>query len=94
MGDHPRLPRLRSAGPDAPLATTTLPHPGGVVDQSTESFARVRGQKPRRQESRSMFRETPAPTTESDLEDHSMRLVEYAMAIVAVVAAGILAFLR
>ena len=41
-----------------------------------------------------MLRDIPAPTSESDLEDHSMRIVEYAMAIVAVVAAGILALLR
>jgi hypothetical protein len=41
-----------------------------------------------------MFRDTTAPTPESDLEDHSMRIVEYAMAILAVVAAGVLALLR
>lgn len=41
-----------------------------------------------------MFRQTALPTTESDVEDHSMRVVEYAMALVAVVTAGILALLR
>lgn len=41
-----------------------------------------------------MFRQTALPTPESDLEDHSMRVVEYAMALVAVVTAGILALLR
>lgn len=34
------------------------------------------------------------PPPESDVDDRSMRLVEYAMAIVAVVAAGVLAFIR
>jgi hypothetical protein len=41
-----------------------------------------------------MIRQTALPTTESDVEDRSMRLVEYVMAIVAVLAAGILAFIR
>ena len=41
-----------------------------------------------------MFRDTTAATPESDLEDRSMRFVEYTMAIVAVVAAGVLALLR
>ena len=33
-------------------------------------------------------------TQEADVEDHSMRLVEYAMAFIAVLAAGIMAFIR
>jgi hypothetical protein len=41
-----------------------------------------------------MIRQTALPTTESDVEDHSMRVVEYAMALVAVLTAGILALLR
>jgi hypothetical protein len=41
-----------------------------------------------------MFRDTTSPASESEIEDRSMRIVEYAMAIVAAVAAGILAFLR
>ena len=41
-----------------------------------------------------MFRQTALPTTETDSEDHSMRVVEWAMALVAVVTAGILALLR
>jgi hypothetical protein len=41
-----------------------------------------------------MIRQTGLQSTESDVDDGSMRLVEYAMAIVAVVAAGILAFIR
>ena len=41
-----------------------------------------------------MIRRATLPTTESDVEDRSMRLAEYAMAIVAVLVAGILAFIR
>ncbi|HUQ77590.1 MAG TPA: hypothetical protein VM427_01790 [Patescibacteria group bacterium] len=41
-----------------------------------------------------MFRQTALPTTESDVEDHSMRVVEWAMALVAVVTAGILTLVR
>jgi hypothetical protein len=41
-----------------------------------------------------MMRQTALPIVESDVEDRSMRVVEYAMAVVAVVAAGILAILR
>lgn len=41
-----------------------------------------------------MFRQTALPTTESDVHDHSMRVVEWAMALIAVVTAGILALVR
>jgi hypothetical protein len=41
-----------------------------------------------------MIRQTGLPMPEADVEDHSMRLVEYAMAFIAVLAAGILAFIR
>ena len=41
-----------------------------------------------------MFRQTALTTTESDVEDHSMRVVEWAMALIAVVTAGILALVR
>ena len=41
-----------------------------------------------------MIRQTPMTTTESDVEDRSMRVVEYVLALVAAVAAGVLAFLR
>lgn len=41
-----------------------------------------------------MFRQTALPTTESDVEDHSMRVVEWAMALIAVLTAGILALVR
>lgn len=41
-----------------------------------------------------MIRQTTLPTTESDVEDRSMRLVEWGMALVAVLAAGVLAFIR
>jgi len=42
----------------------------------------------------SMIRQAPMTTTDSDVEDRSMRVVEYVMAIIAVVAAGVLAFIR
>jgi len=40
-----------------------------------------------------MIRQTPIPT-ESELDDGSMRVVEYVMALIAMVAAGVLAFYR
>ena len=42
----------------------------------------------------SMIRQAPIMTTESEIDDRSMRVVEYVMAIIAVVAAGVLAFIR
>lgn len=41
-----------------------------------------------------MFRQAALPNTESDVEDHSMRVVEWAMALVAVATAGILALVH
>ena len=41
-----------------------------------------------------MIRQTELPATEDDVEELSMRFVEYAVAFVAVLAAGILAFIR
>ena len=41
-----------------------------------------------------MIRRDALPTTESDVNDHSMRIVEYAMAFVAVLVAGVLALVR
>ena len=42
-----------------------------------------------------MIRETMvATTTDTEIEDRSMRLVEWAMALVAAIAAGVLAFIR
>ena len=41
-----------------------------------------------------MLRDTTITTTEVDVEDRSMRVVEYVMALIAAVAAGILAFVR
>ena len=41
-----------------------------------------------------MIRQTALPPTESGVEDRSMRVVEYALAVVAVLAAGALALLR
>jgi hypothetical protein len=41
-----------------------------------------------------MIRPTVLPAPKSDVEDHSMRIVEYAMALIALATAAILAFLR
>jgi hypothetical protein len=41
-----------------------------------------------------MIRQTGLQTTETNVEDRSMRVVEYAMAVVALLAAGVLAFIR
>lgn len=41
-----------------------------------------------------MIGRSELPATESEVEERSMRFVEYAVAIVAVLAAGILAFIR
>jgi hypothetical protein len=41
-----------------------------------------------------MFQDSVASNPERDLEDRSMRIVEYAMAIAALVVAGLLAVLR
>jgi hypothetical protein len=41
-----------------------------------------------------MIRQGPLATTEPDIDDRSMRVVEYVMAFVAVLVAGVLAFVR
>ncbi|HET9614632.1 MAG TPA: hypothetical protein VFP22_07455 [Candidatus Limnocylindrales bacterium] len=41
-----------------------------------------------------MIRQAPIPTSETDVDDRSMRFVEYALALVAVLAAGVLALFR
>jgi hypothetical protein len=41
-----------------------------------------------------MIRQTGLPIPETEAEDRSMRLIEYALAVIAVLAAGILAFIR
>jgi hypothetical protein len=41
-----------------------------------------------------MIRQTEPLATESEVEERSMRFVEYAVAFIAVLAAGILAFIR
>jgi hypothetical protein len=41
-----------------------------------------------------MIRQTGHHSTETDVEEPSMRWVEYALAFVAVLAAGILTFIR
>jgi hypothetical protein len=68
---------------------------GGVVDEDLPGpAARLAHRVPRRQEARSMIRQTGVSSPESDAEDRSMRFVEYPLALVAVLAAGILAFIR
>jgi len=41
-----------------------------------------------------MIRQAGLPMPETEVEDRSMRLVEYVLAFIAVLAAGILAFIR
>jgi hypothetical protein len=41
-----------------------------------------------------MIRQTGLQPGETDVEDRSMRLVEYALAFVALISAGVLAFIH
>ena len=41
-----------------------------------------------------MIRQAPMTTADTDVEDRSMRVVEYVLAFLAMVAAGVLAFVR
>jgi hypothetical protein len=41
-----------------------------------------------------MIRQTMVTATDTDVDDRSMRLVEWALALVAAIAAGVLAFIR
>jgi hypothetical protein len=41
-----------------------------------------------------MIHQTTVATTDTEVEDRSMRVVEWTMALIAAVAAGILAFIR
>jgi hypothetical protein len=69
----------------APLTSTPLDHTGAA---SAKLHRRTEPQMIRNQ----AIQATQAD--QSDLEDESMRVIEYAMAFVALVAAGILAFIR
>ena len=42
----------------------------------------------------SMIHQTTVAATDSEIEDRSMRVVEWAMALIAAIAAGVLAFIR
>src|SRR5258708_32450706 len=86
-GRHER-PALRPGGIDA-APTTTNPRCGVVDHIRIRPTGRIPGMA-RAQESRSMIRQTGLQSTETDVEDRSMRLVEYVMAFVAVVVAGVL----
>ena len=41
-----------------------------------------------------MINQTTVATPDIEVEDHSMRLMEWSLALIAAVAAGILAFIR
>jgi hypothetical protein len=41
-----------------------------------------------------MIHRTTVATTNTEVEDHSMRVVEWALALIAAIAAGVLAFIR
>jgi hypothetical protein len=41
-----------------------------------------------------MIRQTIVTATETDADDRSMRVLEWALALIAVIAAGVLAFIR
>jgi hypothetical protein len=47
-----------------------------------------------RQEQRSMFRQETISTDETVHDDRSMRVVEWILAVMAMAAAGVLAFIR
>jgi hypothetical protein len=42
----------------------------------------------------SMIHQTTVATPDTEVEDRSMRLVEWALALIAAIAAGVLAFIR
>jgi hypothetical protein len=41
-----------------------------------------------------MIHQTSVATPDTEVEDRSMRLVEWALALIAAIAAGVLAFIR
>jgi hypothetical protein len=41
-----------------------------------------------------MIRQTMVSATETEVDDRSMRMVEWALALIAAIAAGVLAFIR
>jgi hypothetical protein len=73
------------AGPHAPLTSTPHHHTGAA---SATTIDRMEPQMIRHQ----AIQATQAD--QSDREDGSMRVIEYAVAFVALVVAGILAFVR
>ena len=73
------------ASAHAPLTSTPLHHTGAASATSTDET------EPQ------MIRHQAIQATQADqadLEDGSMRVIEYAMAFVALIVAGILAFIR
>jgi len=41
-----------------------------------------------------MIHQTTVATTDTEVEDRSMRVVEWSLALIAAIAAGVLAFIR
>jgi hypothetical protein len=76
-------------GPVQRFAHRRRAPPGGFVGQLIFNVTnRATGE-------RSMIRHTTmATTTDTEVDDRSMRVVEWAMALIAAVVAGILAFIR
>ena len=76
---------MGAARTHAPMTSTPLHHTGAASAKYTD------------QTEPQMIRHQAIPATQanqSDLEDGSMRVIEYAIAFVALVVAGILAFIR
>jgi hypothetical protein len=86
--------RAASRRPDANGRQTTDERQTTNDANELRADATGRGQPDEPTGVTSMIREAPAATTDSDVEDRSMRMVEYVMALVAMVAAGVLAFMR
>jgi hypothetical protein len=75
--------------------STTLPGPAAsstFITFGRHPLGRIAG--PTTTESRSMIRQTGFTAAEVESEERSMRFVEYALAFVAILTAGILAFIR
>jgi hypothetical protein len=68
------------------------PHPAARVGQ--ESANQSNNDRPHDGSANPMIHQTTLATADTEVEDRSMRVVEWAMALVAAIAAGILAFIR
>jgi hypothetical protein len=79
---------MGAAGPHAPLTSTPHHHTGAA---SATTIDRTEPQMIRHQAIQAI---QATQADQSDREDGSMRIIEYAIAFVALVVAGILAFVR